>query len=74
MMAEWWVMRVVQSAAAPMTETMRADVASGALAVVSGEVCEPIDWYHDQGSATARMIRMAADGRVYKLVLSADVG
>ena len=71
--AEWWVMRVVQSAAEPMTEALRAEVASGTLAVVNGDVCEPIDYYHDQQSAMDRMMRLARPDRTYKVVMSADV-
>lgn len=73
--AEWWVMRVVQPASAEMTDAMRADLASGALAVVGGELCEPIDWYMDQESAIDRMTREAGvgNGRIYKVTLSADL-
>jgi hypothetical protein len=80
---EWWVMRVVADRDAvselhgvqhPSIDEWNRKLESGDICYVSGELCEPVEVYRDQESASIRAAKEhARTGCVHKIVLNAEV-
>jgi hypothetical protein len=70
---EWWVMRVVGPDTMKLTRQLADDLERGALAVVNGEVCEPIECYDDRDTAIAKAGKLTRPGRTFKVVMNADL-
>jgi hypothetical protein len=70
-------MRVIGPVSAVRREQVNAladKLDSGELAVISGELCEPIDEFSDQEQAMIRaQIEHRRSGCVHKVVMSADL-
>lgn len=73
-MIEWWVMRVIGPDTMRLTSRQRADLESGALACVNGEVCEPCECYEAQERAIDEAVRRhRRTGQVHKVVMNAEL-
>lgn len=74
MSASFWVMKVLGPATMATDRRYAKLVLSGDLAVVTGELCEPIVEFDEQEPAVARAtLEHERTGVVHKVVLSADL-
>ncbi|HEX7947486.1 MAG TPA: hypothetical protein VF495_22670 [Phenylobacterium sp.] len=74
-MTDYWVLKVIGKATARAVASpqVQADIASGALCVTGGELCEPIDRYDDQEAAMIEAQRcVARHGGTFKVTMSTD--